>query len=279
MTTNIYNLPYICPKCGENFEMSDSSIVCKNRHSFDRSREGYYNLLLGNTGGVHGDNREMVLARRAFLSGGYYAPLCSRMSALVLEYTESGGTVLDAGCGEGYYTDSVERSLRTRDTDSRVLAFDISKDAVARTAKRNPNIHAVVAGSYHMPIATSSVDTVINTFSPMATEEVLRVLHDGGRFILAVPDEEHLFELKALIYDNPYKNTLSSSEISGFRLLHDERLKYPFALESGEAVRSLFMMTPYAYRTGARERSRIDDVNSLRVTADFHIYVYEKKRL
>ena len=279
MTTNIYNSPYICPKCGEKFELTASGIVCKNRHSFDRSREGYYNLLLGNTGGIHGDNREMVEARRRFLSGGYYAPFRDRIAALTLTYTDRPGIVLDAGCGEGYYTDSIERALYERDGESSVLAFDISKDAVSRTAKRNRNIHTVVAGSYHMPIASSSVDTVINTFSPMATDEVLRVLKDGGRFILAVPDEDHLFDLKALIYDNPYKNKLLSSEISGFTLLHDERLKYYFELDSCEAVSSLFMMTPYAYRTGARERAKIDGIDSLKVTADFHIYVYEKERL
>jgi len=275
MQTIDYKTAFICPKCGEELEIGERRMFCQNRHSYDKSRAGYYNLLLSG-GGTHGDNLDMVLARRAFLSGGAYSRFAERISALTLEYTSPGDRVLDAGCGEGYYTDLVERALTLRDGESDVYAFDISKDAVQRTAKKNPRIHTAVAGSYHMPIADGSISAVINTFSPMAEDEVRRVLSEGGKFILAVPDENHLFELKSLIYDNPYKNTLRDSDLPGFRLVFDERLTYSISLGSPEEVKTLFMMTPYAYRTRAEDKAKIDTVSSLSVTADFHIYVYER---
>ena len=70
---------FCCPKCGLALEEKGNVTSCKNGHSFDRAKGGYYNLLLSNKGGVHGDNKDMVLARRAFLGAGYYAPLAERV--------------------------------------------------------------------------------------------------------------------------------------------------------------------------------------------------------
>jgi 23S rRNA (guanine745-N1)-methyltransferase len=77
----------------------EQRLVCSRNHSFDRAKEGYFNLLLS-VGGIHGDNKEMVEARRAFLEGGYYSPLATAVTELVLKYTDKHGQILDAGCGE-----------------------------------------------------------------------------------------------------------------------------------------------------------------------------------
>lgn len=268
-------LDFICPKCGGTLTVSGGSAICGKGHSYDKSRHGYYNLLLTSVGGVHGDNKEMVLSRRAFLGSGHYAPLSALVADLVSKYTDKCGTVLDAGCGEGYYTDEVEKSLFSRDFSTRVMAFDISKDAVRETLRKNPRIRAVVAGSYKMPIADGYVDTVINTFSPLAIDEVGRVLCQGGIFVMAIPDVDHLYELKALIYDTPYKNNPHNTEIDGFELIEDRRLSYVMHLRDRE-IRDLFMMTPYTYRTSRAGAMRIDGLTQLDCTADFHIFVYRK---
>lgn len=269
---------FVCPKCGGALLCNGNAAACREGHSFDRATEGYYNLLLGHKKGNRGDNDEMVLARRAFLGGGYYLPLASRVAELVCELTPGGGAVLDAGCGEGYYTDLAEQALLRRDGHSRVSGFDISRDAVRRAAKRNPRISLAVAGSYHMPIADGSVDTVMNTFSPLAREETHRVLREGGVFVMAIPAEEHLYELKAAIYDTPYKNTVADTALEGFELILDEPLRFTVELRSREAVASLFKMTPYAYRTRPTDAARIEALESLSVTADFRIFAYRKKR-
>lgn len=267
---------FVCPKCGGALSYSGGAAVCRDGHSFDRASEGYYNLLLGHKKGNRGDNSEMVAARRAFLGGGYYLPLASRVAQLVCELTPKGGAVLDAGCGEGYYTDLAEKALLERDGCSRVSGFDISRDAVRRAAKRNPRISLAVAGSYHMPISDGSVDTVMNTFSPLAAEETYRVLRDGGVFVMAIPAEEHLYELKAAIYDTPYKNTVADTALEGFELILDEPLRFTVSLRSREAVSSLFKMTPYAYRTRFADAARIEELDFLDVSADFRIFSYRK---
>ena len=266
---------FLCPKCKSNLIECDGRAVCREGHSYDRARGGYYNLLLGGAG-THGDNKAMVQARRDFLSEGHYEPLVRRLCERVLENTEGCGVLLDCGAGEGYYTDLVERALYDKYGKSEVLAFDISKDAVREIVKKNPRISAVVAGSYHIPLPDGSLDTVINTFSPLALEETRRVLKRKGRFIMAIPAEEHLYELKAKIYDTPYKNVVESTALDGFRLLTDDSVRYTMSLRTTESVRSLFMMTPYAYRTGSVGRGRLEGLECLECTADFRLFVYEK---
>ena len=267
---------FICPKCKGKLNIEDKRCFCDEGHSYDRAKGGYYNLLLGSSGGVHGDNREMVLARRAFLGGGYYEPLAKLVASLALEYTQRGGSVLDAGSGEGYYTDVIERAIFDRDGESDVSAFDISKDAVREVAKKNPRISLAVAGSYHMPIADESFDTLVNTFSPLALSETHRVLKAGGHFVMAIPDEMHLYDLKAVVYDTPYKNVVSDSNLEGFELILDRPLHYEINLESQDAIRNLFMMTPYAYRTKPSDRARILELEKLNCRIHFRIFVYKK---
>ena len=251
--------------------------MCSEGHSYDRARGGYYNLLLSNAGGNHGDNKDMILARRAFLGAGYYKPLADRIAEVICARTDRLAAVLDAGCGEGYYTDTVERALFLRDGDSSVSAFDISKEAVREVGKKNPRISLAVAGSYHMPLADGSLDAVVNTFSPLALSETLRVLRRGGIFVMAIPGVSHLFELKAAIYDSPYKNTVESTELEGMRLLSSESITYTMHLDSAEKIRSLFMMTPYAYRTRKENRERVLALDKLDCTADFFHFLYEKE--
>ena len=268
---------FVCPKCKKKLNILDTGVArCEAGHSFDRAKAGYYNLLLGNSGGVHGDNRDMVEARRAFLSRGYYEPLANTVTELVLRHTEKACALVDAGCGEGYYTDFVERALSSRDGVSRVSAFDISRDAVKLAHRRNGNISLCVASSYDMPLADGSVDAVINVFSPLALEETHRVLKKDGIFVMAFPGEMHLFSLKSAIYDTPYKNKPESAELTGFKLLESQHLEYTMEISGTEDLQSLFMMTPYAYRTPREARERISSLDKLSCEADFYVLVYKK---
>ena len=267
---------FSCPKCNLPLTELDGRCACPSGHSYDRARGGYYNLLLTCIRGNHGDNRDMVVARRAFLSAGYYSPLASAIASAVLEHTPAGGALLDAGCGEGYYTDTVERALFSRDGATRVAGFDISRDAIKAASGKNPRISLAVAGSYHMPVPDASIDTLINVFSPLALAETHRVLRDGGCFIMAIPGEEHLYDLKAVIYDTPYKNTVDDTALDGFTLVDDRHVGYTMHLDSSSTVMNLFAMTPYAYRTRPENAARVAALPSLDCTADFRVLIYRK---
>ena len=93
---------------------------------------------------------------------------------------------------------------------------------------------------------------------------------------MAIPGEMHLFDLKSVIYDTPYKNEVDDTNLAGFELVMDEPLTYRFLLDSPEKIRNLFMMTPYAYRTKPNDRAKVEALDTLECTADFRVFVYKK---
>ena len=270
-------MKFICPKCKGALTVREGGAAkCPLGHSYDRAKEGYYNLLLSSVGGTHGDNREMVAARRDFLDTGAYLPLAKRVAELVSSHTAEGGTVLDLGCGEGYYTHAVASATQNANKSLQILGFDISKDAVRLAAKRDKSLDLAVASSYDIPLPDLSVDTAVNVFSPLALSETARILRTGGTFIMAIPAERHLWGLKSALYDTPYLNTVDTDELTGFELISRERIAYRLTLDTQDKIHALFMMTPYAYRTSAEGRARLASLTSLETEVEFYLFTYKK---
>ena len=269
-------MKFICPKCKDPLTLTGNAAKCPLGHSYDRAREGYYNLLLSQARGVHGDNREMVTARRDFLDTGAYLPLAERVAELACLHTPSGGVLLDCGCGEGYYTHMISAKAADVNKTLHIHGFDISKEAVRLAAKRDRALTLAVASSYDIPLPDSSVDTAVNVFSPLAPEETRRVLRRGGAFVMAIPAERHLFGLKSVLYDNPYLNEPESDELSGFELISREKIAYPLTLDSQDRIHALFMMTPYAYRSPREGRERLAKLDRLTTEIEFYLFTYRK---
>ena len=105
---------FCCPNCMAPLSRQQNRMVCPAGHSFDMARSGYVNLLLSQqiSQKHHGDDKRMVCARSAFLAGGYYDPMRQELIRQAMVEARPGMTVLDAGCGEGYYTAELVRRLR-----------------------------------------------------------------------------------------------------------------------------------------------------------------------
>lgn len=260
---------FVCPVCSEALIKTPKEYYCRNSHHFDRAKEGYVNLLLGQSGGVHGDDKIMVASRKRFLDLGHYSPL---REGIISEIGRVGAqVVLDAGCGEGYYTSGIAER-----TNASVFGVDMSKEALKCCSKRSTDIDLAVASVYHLPVKDESADALLSAFSPFARDEFLRVLRRGGRLIMAIPAARHLFSLKALLYDTPYENEVAPFELDGFELEAHTPLRYSFTLTSREEILDLFSMTPYRYRTkGALDR--ISRVEKLDIEAEFELLTYTKK--
>ncbi len=267
---------YICPKCKAPLMIEERAAKCAAGHSYDRAKEGYFNLLLTNAGGTHGDNKEMILARRAFLDAGYYAPLSDALNAAVLRILPKGGTVLDGGAGEGYYTCRLAEAIEKKNPSAEIYSFDISKEAVRRLAKRRADLHPAVCGVYDMPVASESVDVLLNLFAPFAREECLRVLKHGGYLCMAVPEREHLFGLKEKVYESPYYNEVSEDIPEGFSLLESIEIRKEIKIGDPSHIRALFGMTPYAYRTGKEGREAVEALTELKTPIHFRLFIYRK---
>lgn len=264
----------ICPVCGEKLGLTEKSYVCRNKHSFDIAKSGYVNLLLSKHLGktVHGDNKFMVQARRTFLDKGYYSPLKDILCSTVKKYLR-GNVILDAGCGEGYYTASIAETV----PHTEIVGIDISKTAAEYAAKRCKSVVFATASVFHIPIADNSCDMVVTMFAPYCGEEFQRVLKDNGIMIMAIPSEYHLWELKQAVYDVPYKNEVKPYELEGFRLIKRHRIRDKISLDSQEDIHSLFSMTPYYYRTGKIQQERLAALEKLETQIDFELLTYVKK--
>ncbi len=271
-----------CPICGDSFvaENEGGSLVCQpkeeggKRHCFDRAKSGYVNLDARHAGG--GDNKELVRARNAFLESGAYEPISDKVNALLTKYA-SPGTVIDAGCGEGYYTNRAALLCQ----GLRFLGFDLSKtaiDAATRSAVSKGSTAAfAVAGIFDLPVRDASASAVISLFAPCAEAEFARVLKTGGILIVVGAGEDHLLGLKRAVYDTPYRNTPRADLPTGMHLLEEIHLAYTARLDSGEMIRNLFSMTPYAFRTSKRDMEKLNALNSLETEVDVFLSVYEKR--
>src|SRR5450631_3289491 len=134
-----------CPTCNGLLEQDGNSLKCSNNHSFDISSEGYVNLLRKK---LPGDAKEMLMARRDFLEQGHYQPLSDLTNDLIhthMPLSSSPHTILDAGCGEGYYIGRLQQYLLAHNYQAQYIGLDISKDAIKMAAKRYKQVCFVVA--------------------------------------------------------------------------------------------------------------------------------------
>lgn len=271
----------ICPVCGLPLIREPKRYCCEKGHSFDIAKQGYVNLLLTQQSSKkrHGDDGVMVQARRAFLDKGYYACLKDALCDAALRFTQGEVALLDAGCGEGYYTAALTRYLREEGRACRSVGIDISKSAVACAAKRQPAFECAVAGVFAMPVASGSITAVLNVFAPLAPEEYCRVLQPKGVLLRAVPRKRHLMGLKEAVYDKAYENTEEDPALAGFRLLEEITVEKTLILNNQTDIEALFMMTPYYYKTGRDDQKKLQKLTALQTELSFSVLVYEKSRL
>ena len=260
-----------CPICQNPLVRDRMRLVCERGHSYDIAAKGQVNLLRA-FGSSHGDNADMVKARRAFLSRGAYAPMRQAVVDALKGYLPNGGVLLDSGCGEGYYTEAFARVEGLS-----VFGIDISPKAAAFCAKKNCCAGVAVASAYDLPIGDGTCDAITNIFSPFCREEFHRVLKSGGIVIDVIPAERHLYELKAAIYDTPYENRVKPTELEGFSFLEKREVTTVFTLSSQEEIHDLVLMTPYFYRTGKAGHERLASLDSMEVTASFYLLIYRKR--
>lgn len=270
---------FVCPVCKQVLAENEKLYKCESGHCFDKSKFGYVNLLQSQKSSAkrHGDDRLMVRARRDFLDSGAYGFLRDELCSICEKYLPDGGAVIDAGCGEGYYSAGIKSFYEKNGIKLDVYGVDISKDALEFLCKRKCGIPCAVASLFDLPFADNTADAVLNIFSPEADGEFLRVLKSGGCLIRVIPREKHLLGLKAAIYDEPYLNEIPDENIEGFSCIETRQIDGKILLESNEAVQNLFKMTPYYYKTGVEDQNKINRLDFLETEVEFEIRVYRRE--
>ena len=269
----------ICPCCGADMTVSDDekSLFCKGtkKHCFDFSAKGYVNLA--GSRGITGDAKSAVQSRSDFLNKGYYEPIADTLVKILHKY-KLGGLVVDAGCGEGYYTQKIFEG------GYEILGLDLSKFGVHATASRlkcnlNDGSFACVSSIFEMPLRNGSVDAVVSIFAPCAEDEISRVLADDGIMIVVSAGKEHLMGLKKAVYESAYENDDRADMPKGMVLLEQSSLRYSVTIKSNKDILNLFSMTPYYWRTSMSDCEKLRGIDSLDTDIDIKFSVYKKEQL
>ncbi len=278
-----------CPVCRNPLLNSADGYQCSNNHTFDVAREGYVNVLLSHQKKSRepGDSKEMIRSRRRFLDLGLYDRISDGINEAVAGNLPEPGkerafNILDAGCGEGFYLKRLKESL-AQSPGNRVpveyYGVDISKFAVCQATKRDRTIRWFVASIIDLPFAPSSLDMVLNVFSPADFPEFSRVLGEQGGLLIVSPGPRHLNGLREIIYPDAREHgpsTITEEAKGLFSLSSETRINYQIELESREAIMDLLAMTPYFWNIDLKTKARVEARDRLALDVDVVIRTFRK---
>lgn len=236
----------LCPTCGAALTLGPRQWSCSKGHSFDVARQGYVNLLpVTQKHSLHpGDTREQVAARRAFLEAGFYTPLAQAVCQAAQRYGSKARAILDAGCGEGYYSAQVGAAL----PGATLYGLDISKDAVRLAAGKYKSGTWLCGTAAHLPFPAESLDLILSMFALTVPGEFHRVLAPGGIYLQVLAAEDHLLELKKVIYPELLQQEKTSvPTLPGFSLVESCPISFSFTA-GGRQIQNLLAMTPHFWR-------------------------------
>jgi len=257
---------FACPICQENLTLVESSLKCDHRHSFDLAKFGYVNLAPQIKQSANYD-KENFQNRQQILEAGFYQAILE-----VLATKSSAKTVLDIGCGEGFYS----RKLQEAHPDKTFYAFDISKDSVQIAAKSETNwaVNWFVGDLARLPIKDASMDLLLDIFSPANYGEFRRVLSKDGILIKAIPTENHLKEIRQMVQNQLTKKDYSNQDTKEhfqehFSIQSIQTASLTKSITAGQR-QALLSMTPLLFHV---DQSKIDWSQLTEITIEAEILV------
>jgi len=271
----------VCPICKEKLELEGRTYRCKNNHCFDKAKQGYVNLHIHKKSKVPGDDKAMVVSRREFLEKDYYKEISNKVNDEVYSLLKDKKeiTILDIGCGEGYYTSHLQNHLTIEGLNPSIYGVDISKEAVLLASKTYKKIDWLVVSGADVPLADKSVDLIICLFSRIIPKEYSRLLKDDGHLLIVSSGEDHLIDIKEVVYDKVKKDFYRPEKdlMEYFSSKKVVEVKYREEIRTKEDIKNLFDMTPYRWTSPKEGVDRLFKLDSLEVTVNANIDVFSKK--
>ncbi|HGQ1592218.1 TPA: putative RNA methyltransferase [Streptococcus pneumoniae] len=261
---------FACPICQENLTLLETNFKCCNRHSFDLAKFGYVNLAPQIKQSANYD-KENFQNRQQILEAGFYQAILDAVSDL-LASSKTTTTILDIGCGEGFYS----RKLQESHSEKTFYAFDISKDSVQIAAKSEPNwaVNWFVGDLARLPIKDANMDILLDIFSPANYGEFRRVLSKDGILIKVIPTENHLKEIRQRVQDQLTNKEYSNQDTKEhfqehFTILSSQTASLTKTI-TAEQLQALLSMTPLLFHV---DQSKIDWSQLTEITIEAEILV------
>ena len=255
--------------CDSLLNRRDECLVCDAGHSFDRAKQGYWNLTQpqDRKSTNPGDTEEAVMARHRWLQRGFMDGLVDTLKEWLAKCEVTNGAVprtMDLGCGEGTLAPKLFAGEETG-----YCGIDLSKRAMRIAARNWPGATWVLANADRtLPAADHSVDRVVSLFGRRPATEIARVLTTTGVCIIAVPGEADLIELRELAQRKGYRRSRWESIVEeldevGLRLIEHKQWQDQVQLDA-EAIADAMAMTYRAVRFS--QQARLGRINEATVT-------------
>ena len=260
-----------CPVCQESLRCDGDRLICSGGHSFDIAKHGYVNLAAGTKGSAEHYDKASFQKRQQILNAGYYSHILEALASIISELPNV-VTVLDAGCGEGFYARELARCLG----DKQLIAFDISRDSIQLASKCDPDglVQWFVGDSAHLPIRSHSINCILDIFAPANYGEFRRAMTRSGWIVKVIPGNGHLKEFRALAKDHLLHQDYSNQQVIDYFAQHfqlaDRRLvSQTFTMPLSD--RQIFAdMTPLLFHI---DRSEIDLAQTETLTVEGEILI------
>ena len=204
--------PYLmCPVCGSSFCISENkSLVCSSGHCFDFSSRGYINFIPNKKQASEHYTGELFENRAKVFESGAFSRVFDEIYDMILSnFGENRAlTLLDAGCGEGYYAKRFGNIPRFD-----VFAIDIVRDAILAACRKTSGVRWMVADLTEIPVKDGSIDVVLNVLASANYGEFKRVLSKDGLVIKVVPGSGYLKEIREAVKHRLQNKEYSNKEV------------------------------------------------------------------
>ena len=279
-----------CPVCRKPLFPSADGYQCAEMHSFDAAKQGYVNLVLSHNkhSKEPGDGPEMIQSRRRFLNLGYYNRVSDGINEAIIAVLSGLAqgcdcSLLDAGCGEGFYLQRLKTALGHGSAAHQAIIYhgiDVSKFAVRQATQRDRGMDWFVASINDLPFVDTSLDLVLSVFSPANIPEFARIIKSTGSLVFVSPGPQHLNGLREIIYPVTREHqppTIIEKAQELFAPATVTRVTYPLALQNQQEVMDLLAMTPYYWNIDEETQARVAALDHLALDVDVEIRVFSKR--
>jgi len=270
-----------CPVCKFQLHLREKSLVCDNRHSFDIAKQGYVNLLTGGKP-INEYTKVSFQERQQILEKGMYAHILEAICAFMEETLcgKKGLTLLDAGCGEGYYSREISRRLGSK-LGLQIYGTDISRDSLQLAAKSEPEhrIKWFVSDISRLPVKNRKTDIILDIFTSANYQEFRRILPEDGYIIKVIPGEDHVRELREAAKDQLFHKEYTERKgaehfAENFEVLVNRTVSQTFEVTPEE--RDIFInMTPLLFNV---DKEKIDWEPVKTITVSGQLLIGRKKQ-
>ena len=267
----------MCPLCDTDFCVSENkNLICANNHSFDIAAKGYVNLIPNQKQSSDYYSKQLFESRAHVFEAGAYDKIYGEIADVILSkfaHINNGKnvTILDVGCGEGYYAAKLSELSEIK---TNVFAIDIIKDAILASCKKKAPVKWLVADLTKIPLKNGSADVLLNILTGANYDEFKRVLSDIGIIIKVIPGKDYLKEIRGIVKEKLRNKEYSNKDVLEYlqkhiKIIEKRTVNYQFPVNE-QLFKHFMQMTPL---TGGLNIENMHFEQVAQVTIDMDIVV------